>query len=310
MGTLRSEFSFPSVVGDCEINALCWLPEDGEIRGVVQLIHGMMEHIHRYDPVAEQLNAAGYAVYGHSHLGHGKSINDDYPFGYFGRDNETGHVFREDTFQMTKFIQSRHPGLPIVLFGYSMGSFVCRTCIGERGEDYAAAVICATGGPHPDLKWGIFGSGAMSVFFGKKPGKLVEKNAFGRYEDRTEHRTNSDWLSPDPDYVDKVLADPECGFTFSNQGFHDLFTMIRYCVSDEIYSATPKDLPILLISGEDDPVGSYGELVKASYESYLESGHTNVTMKLYPGRRHEIHLDPGGHEVIDDVLSFLKQNNL
>ena len=310
MGTVRREFSYPSAVGDCEINALSWLPEDGEIRGVVQLIHGMMEHIHRYDPIAEQFNRAGYAVYGHSHLGHGKSINEQYPFGYFGKGNQGGRVFREDTFRLTEMIRERHPGLPIVLFGYSMGSFVCRTCIGERGRDYAAAVICATGGAHPDLKWAIRGSAALAALAGKKTGMLLQKNTFGSYEERTEHRTNSDWLSPDPDYVDRVLEDPDSGFVFSNQGFHDLFTLIRYCISDEIYNSTPKDLPIFLISGADDPVGSYGELVKGSYESYLRTGHTNVKMKLYPGRRHEIHLDPRGHEVIDDVLDFLKENNL
>lgn len=310
MGTIKTEFSFPSAVGDCEINAVSWLPEDGAVHGVVQFIHGMMEHIHRYDDVAAQLNDAGYAVYGHSHLGHGKSINEKYPFGYFGKENREGKIFRADAHRMTELIQERHPGLPIVLFGYSMGSFVCRSCIGEHGADYAAAIICATGGPNPLLNVGIATASLFAMMNGKQPGKRLQKLVFGDYGARTEHRTKSDWLSPDQGHVDRTESDPLSGFVFSNQGFRDLLTMIRHINSDGIYNGTPKDLPIFLISGEDDPVGSYGELVEKSYERYLETGHTNVKMKLYPGRRHEIHLDPGGYEVIDDVIEFLKENSL
>lgn len=304
---IKRNFTFPSYVGDCEIEAVAFLPDSGRVRGVIQMIHGMMEHIGRYDPFAAFFVEQGYAVYGHSHLGHGHSTNDAYPLGYFGRKNGTGKVFREDAFRLTDIIKKEQPGLPIVLFGYSMGSFVCRSCIGERGEDYAAAVICATGGAHPDLEKALIGSRLLSLLLPKRKGTIINQQAFGSYNDRTEHLTIVDWLSPDHEYVVSSNEDPLVGFTFSNQGFYDLFTMIQYINSAAIYNGTPQDLPILLISGEDDPVGMYGALVKDSLERYEASGHTDVHMKLYPGRRHEIHLDPGGKDVAQDILAFLEK---
>ena len=304
---IKRNFTFPSYAGDCEIEAVSFHPEDGKIRGVIQMIHGMMEHIGRYDPFAAFFVEQGYAVYGHSHIGHGHSTNDAYPLGYFGRHNGTGKVFREDAFRMTEIIKKEHPGTPIVLFGYSMGSFVCRSCIGERGSDYAAAVVCATGGAHPELEKGLVASRLFAMLRPKAPGKTFNKMAFGSYNDRTEHLTKMDWLSPDHDYVVSSNEDPLVGFTFSNQGFYDLFTLIQYINSAAIYEGTPKDLPILLISGAEDPVGMYGALVSDSLDRYRRSGHTDVEMKLYPGRRHEIHLDPGGRDVANDILAFLEK---
>ena len=301
----EKHFTFSSAVGDCEIEAIAFLPDTGKPRAVIQMLHGMMEHFGRYGSFASFFVDQGYAVYGHSHLGHGKSVNERYPFGYFGKHNQTGSIFRADAFRLTDLIREEYPDLPIVLFGYSMGSFVCRSCIGERGQDYAAAIICATGGAHPDLEKGLIASRLFSMVRPKAPGKTFNKMAFGSYNDRTEHLTKMDWISPDHDYVVESNRDPLVGFTFSNQGFYDLFTLIQYINSAAIYQGTPKDLPILLVSGADDPVGMYGRLVTDSCERYQSSGHTDVSMKLYPGRRHEIHLDPGGKDVAQDILDFL-----
>jgi alpha-beta hydrolase superfamily lysophospholipase len=303
----KIRFTFPSVVGDCDLAAVEFLPDDGKIRGVVQIVHGMLEHIDRYDHFAEQFVSQGYAVYGHSHLGHGYSVNDRYPRGYFGKQNEAGYVFRQDVFQLTERIREKHPNIPIVLFGYSMGSFVCRTCIGERGNDYAAAIICSTGGANKALNAGILGAKTLSAVHGKSPGKQINKILFQQFLSRTEHRTSVDWLSTDVQHVDNARLDPLSQFTFSNRGFYDLFTLNKYAVSDKIYNGTPKSLPILLVSGAEAPVGHYGALVKDSYQRYLQTEHTAVEMKLYPGRRHEIHLDAGGTDAINDILAFLAQ---
>ena len=302
---IKKSFTFPSAAGDCDIAAVAYLPESGSLRGVVQIIHGMLEHIDRYDHFAEQFTAQGYAVYGHSHLGHGHSVNERYPRGYFGKHNQKGNIFRQDVFQLTDRIKTLHPDLPIILFGYSMGSFLCRTCIGERGSDYAAAIICSTGGANKALNAGILSAGALSLLQGKAPGKQINAVLFRQFLARTEHRTNVDWLSTDERHVSDAQRDPLSRFVFTNQGFHDLFTLNRYAVSDAIYNGTPKELPILLVSGAEDPVGEYGALVQQSYERYLETGHTDVHIKLYPGRRHEIHLDPGGSDVVNDILQFL-----
>jgi alpha-beta hydrolase superfamily lysophospholipase len=234
----KTRFTFPSVVGDCDLAAVEFLPDEGIIRGVVQIVHGMLEHIDRYDHFAEQFVSQGYAVYGHSHLGHGYSVNDRYPRGYFGKQNEAGHVFRQDVFQLTERIREKHPNIPIVLFGYSMGSFVCRTCIGERGNDYAAAIICSTGGANKALNAGILGAKTLSAVHGKSPGKQINKILFQQFLSRTEHRTSVDWLSTDVQHVDNARRDPLSQFTFSNRGFYDLFTLNKYAVSDKIYDGT------------------------------------------------------------------------
>ena len=140
MPVLKEEFTFPSVVGDADIHAISWKPE-GPVKAVMQIIHGMAEYIDRYDGMARWFAEHGVAVYGNDHLGHGLSVNDKYPLGYFGTNNDKGFVFRDDAKQLTDIAKEQNPGVPVVLFGHSMGSFVARTYIAKYGDGLKAAVI-------------------------------------------------------------------------------------------------------------------------------------------------------------------------
>ena len=305
----KEQFSFPSAAEGCRIEAVRFLPERGEVRGTLQLLHGMMEHIGRYDGMAECFTARGWAVYGHSHIGHGHSTAADYPLGYFGKKNAEGRIFRADARQMHNRIRADFPDVPMVLFGYSMGSFVCRMCLADFGADLSAAVVCATGNGDRGLPLGIASSGAFSLLGGKKKATLLDRYVQGGFNRRTEGKTNVDWLSTDISYLVKNgKPDPLCGFTFSNRGYHDLLTMIRAMLRDETFEKTPLDLPILFVSGGDDPVGGYGEGVKDTLHRYRETGHRFTEMKLYPGRRHEIHLDNGRMDVWEDISEFLDRS--
>lgn len=304
MAFIKSEFTIPSVVGDCDLRGSRWLPKNGEVRAVLQIIHGMLEHIGRYDAFADFFTSRGFAVYGVSHLGHGLSVNEKYPRGYFGEHNGNGVVFRDDAHQLSDVIRQEQPGKPLFIIGYSMGSFVARQYIASYGGDIQGAIICATSGPNPLMPAALVFSGVLSGFKSKEQGDLMNKLAFGNYNARTEGKTPFDWISAHEEHVADFMSDPLTDFVFSNQGFHDLVTMNNTVCKKETISAAPIDLPLFFISGEEDPLGDYGKGVRKTVMDFLETGHRNVHMKLYPGRRHEIHKEPGCEDVLQDILSF------
>lgn len=283
----KTEFTFTSSCKDAEIHAISWRPE-GTPKAVIQLVHGMAEYIDRYDSMCTEYAEKGYAVYGCDHLGHGKSINDKYELGYFG-ENEKGHVFVDDQKLLNDIIKAENPGVPVVIYGHSMGSFVTRVYIGKYGDTVDAAVVCGTAGPNPLIGVAKGLTSILSKTSAHKGGKLMNVMAFMGWNDKTDKRTAFDWLSVDTDNVDTYLADPLCGFLFTNNGFRALITLNDYINAEEVYAGTPADLPIYLIAGEGDPVGSYGKGIQQVEEKYKATGHTDVTVKMWPNARHEIH---------------------
>ncbi len=308
MPVLKETFTFPSVVGDADIYAVSWKP-DGPVKAVMQIMHGMAEHIERYDAMARWFAEKGVAVYGNDHLGHGRSINDTYPLGYFGTNNENCFVFRDDCKQLTDIAKKENPGVPFVAFGHSMGSFINRIYLEKYSDGVDAAVICGTAGPNPLIGAAKVATALFSKTSAKKPGKTMDKLAFGAYNDKTDKRTNFDWLSVNEDNVDTYIADPLSGFLFSNQGYRDLITLNDYMTNDEVFDSVKADLPIFLIAGADDPVGAYGKGVEQTYESYKKN-HSDVTMKLYEGKRHEIHNEKDGEVVYQDIYDFIAEKVL
>ncbi len=308
MPVLKEEFTFPSVVGDADIHAISWKPE-GPAKAVLQLVHGMAEYIDRYDGMARWFAEHGIAVYGNDHLGHGLSVNDKYPLGYFGTNNDKGFVFRDDAKQLTDIAKEQNPGVPVVLFGHSMGSFVARTYIAKYGDGLKAAVICGTAGPNPAIGAAKLATALFTKTSPHADGKIMNSLAFGSYNKRTDKRTGFDWLSVNEKNVDVYIDDPLCGFLFSNQGFRDLITLNDYICQDECIAGAPADLPLFFIAGSEDPVGEYGKGVQWTYEAY-QKGHTDVQMKLYEGKRHEIHNEEDGEVVYQDVLNFIEEKAL
>lgn len=298
----RTDFYFTSSTGDCEIHAAKW--EGAEKRAVFQINHGMAEHIERYEGFAEFLADNGFIVYANDHIGHGKSINDTYKLGFFGMDNTEGAVFADDCKLLTDIAKEENPGLPYFFFGHSMGSFVARRYAALYGDGINGLAVCGTGGPNPACGIAILLDDIISKFKGvEADGKFINTLAFGSYNKRTEKVTEFDWLTKDTDIVDKYINDPLCGFLFSNRGFRDMLSLLKFVNSADCYNATRKDLPIFLVAGAEDPVGPYGKGVETVYNTYLKNGNP-AEIKLYEGDRHEILNELDKDQVMADILTW------
>ena len=304
-----NEIFYPSHDGKTTIHACIWRPE-GEIKGVVQIIHGMCEYAERYKPFAEFLAAEGYAVCAEDHLGHGKSITGESELGYFNSQRST-KIIIDDIRSLHLAMRKQTEGKPYFVLGHSMGSFFCRKYISLYGGELDGAVIMGTG-----FKGGAMLNVALalvrlnSLFCGwHHRSKLISKLAFGSYNKRfSPKRTEYDWLSKEEGNVDAYIADPLCGFPFTDNGFSILFSIMKDACSHKTVEAVSKDLPIYLVAGADDPVGDYGKGVLKVKTKFDEAGVSDVSLKLYEGARHEILNDFSRDEVQKDILAFFEGN--
>lgn len=304
MDHVHTTYRFPSHTGNTEIFVQSLAPANAaEIKGVIQLSHGMAEHTDRYLDVAAFLCDHGYAMIMHDHAGHGKSVKTDADNGFFCVKDGYKKVV-DDVYEVTKLAKEHFPGKKIILWGHSMGSFIARNYLVKYPNAVDAAIICGTSGANPGAAVGIVLANLLAKIKGPKAKvKLLDSIAFGSYNKRFTGNTGFEWLSVDEENVKKYVADPKCGFLFSTSAFRDLFSVLQSVSGPDWYAAVPKDMKIYLISGEDDPVGNYGKGVREVYNKLKASGHNNVTMKLYPGLRHEIHNEKR-IEVYEDILAF------
>ena len=306
MDHLHQTYTFPSRTGIGHIFVQSLAPADPTaIRCVIQIVHGMAEHTDRYLDAASYFCDHGCAVIMHDHAGHGKSHNEKYPKGYFG-DRDGWKKLVEDVYETTKLANKHFPGKKVILWGHSMGSFIARSYIAKYPEAVSAAVICGTSGSNPGAAAGIVLASLFAKFKGPQtPSPLINSIAFGSYNKRFEGNTGFEWLSANEENVQKYVADPDCGFLFTAAGYGDLFRVLKSVSGADWYAAVPKALPIYLIAGAEDPVGNYGKGVTEVFDKLRSSGHTEVSMKLYPGLRHEIHNERSNREVYDDILAFV-----
>lgn len=285
---IKKEFYFPSISGLADIHAASYLPEGKEIKAIIQIAHGMAEHLERYEAFAEVLCNNGFAVYINDHLGHGKSVKNDDELGYFG-EKAGWKNFIADCYRLTRIAKDENPGKPLIFFGHSMGSFVARAYSLEYANDIKGAIYCGTAGPNPAA--GV-GSTLASVI-GKIKGDhhrstLVDKIAFGAYNNKFEQRTAFDWLSRDQFQVDKYIADKYCGFLFTAYGYRDLTALLGYVSGKKWFESLDKDLPVLMISGAMDPVGNFGKGIDQVCAKLQSAGKKNFRAIIYPEGRHEI----------------------
>lgn len=296
---------FLSTDGHSRIAYRLYTPEGFDPIGVVQISHGMSEHIARYDEFARYLCEQGYAVCGNDHLGHGESAPALDALGYFAPENGWDFLVR-DLKGLTEIMKERFPELPYFLLGHSMGSFLARMYLTRYGDELSGAMISGTTGPNP----GASAGSALAKLIQKKKGgrfrsSMIDRLAFGTYNARcSEKRTKFDWLSREQSVVDDYIEDPYCGFLFTVSAFIDLFSLIGMISQKEWARAVPKRLPILLMSGDQDPVGEYGKGIRVVYKRLVEQ-NCSVRMKLYPGGRHEMLNETNRQQVYQDVLRFL-----
>lgn len=301
--SIIKEYSFKSVSGLSDIYVRSWLPENGQVKAVFQMSHGMAEHCDRYNWFAEKLCDAGYAVFLNNHLGHKNSVKNDDMLGFFGEKDGWKNLVG-DMRKTTEIAKKEFPDVPVIVFGHSMGSFICRAYTSQY-KDVNGAIYCGTGGPNPAAGAGI----AVAKAIGKIKGvmyrsPLIDKMAFGTYNKRFPGRTPFDWLTKDNKIVDKYIDDKYCGFMFTTAGYKDLFSALSFVSKNEWVQKVSNDLPILLVAGADDPVGAYGDGVKKVYDMLKATGHNKAEIKLYDGDRHEILNELDRDKVVEDIIKF------
>lgn len=282
-----------------------WLPS-GDPKAVVVVAHGMAEHSARYARLAEALTDAGYAVYAPDHRGHGRTASAA-DHGYFA-DADGWATVVADLRSVTAHARSEHPGLPVFLLGHSMGSFLSRAYVIEDSRDLAGLVLSGTAGDPGAL--GRVGAGiaaAEARLRGRRhTSTLLDKLTFGQYNAAFKpNRTDFDWLSRDDAEVDAYVADPLCGNTFTSGFFKDLLGGLAGINDPKRVAGVRRDLPVLLVSGDRDPVGDGGKGPQAVAQQYRDAGLTDVTCTTYPGARHELFNETNRDEVTADVVRWL-----
>lgn len=291
-----------------KINVYKWSPDKDDIKGIIQIAHGMAETAARYDYFASALVAKGFIVYANDHRGHGDSAASIEDLGYIS-DNDGFIDMVEDMKRLTNIAKSENPELPIILFSHSMGSFLAQRYIQLYGSEIHGVVLSGTNGKPPStINAGILLSKTIMKLKGRKAsGRLVDKMAFGSYNKKfIPRKTKFDWLSRDEEQVAKYIDDPYCGTLFPVSFFHDLFIGMKTVHRPEFLRLVPKDLPIYIFGGADDPVSSYGVGITNLEATYKSLGVKNVTSKLYPGGRHEMLNETNRDEVIEDVINWIE----
>ena len=301
------DFTLPSTAPGRTLHAFYCEP-DGPVRAVVQLSHGMVEFIDRYKPLAESLAAQGIAVIGNDHLGHGGSIRTKADYGYFAQP-DGNRVVLDDLHRMTEFAKQRWPGVPYFLLGHSMGSFYARQYLCEWGSELEGAIILGTGFQPKalvQLAKGI--CRVQAALFGwQHRSKLVEQLSFAGYNNGLEGRTTHDWLNRDAAEVDKYLADERCTFTFTVNAYYSMFSGILRLHDPAFVAQVPKDLPLLFLAGDADPVGERGKGVERAVQSLRDAGVRNIEVKFYPGARHELLVETNRQEVFADIAGWIEK---
>lgn len=308
----KEEFQFLSKNGKTKIHAVKWIPKDGNVKAIMQISHGMVEYIERYDEFARFLVSRGFLVVGHDHLGHGASVSDESEWGYFTQ-KKPSEIVVADIYQVTSIIRSQYPECPYFILGHSMGSFLLRRYLTLHSEDVTGAVICGTGS-QPDIatRFGMLVCSLIRLFRGGHyRSKFVTDVSFGKpYEryDKTGEDPARSWLSKNEKSVNDYYKEPRCTFVFTVNGYYGLFSTICYDNQMKNIRKIRKNLPVLFISGADDPVGDFGEGVKKAYAQYRQAGIRDVKMKLYENDRHEILQETDRVQVFEDVYEWCRKH--
>ncbi len=304
---MKKEHVFlPSGDGRTKLHGIIWEPDSGEIRAVLQLVHGMAEHIDRYHEFAVYLVEQGFAVIGHDHLGHGQSLSDMKDLGFFAK-KDGYRIVVEDIYRVTCFGKERFVGKPWFILGHSMGSFMVRRYLTAHSPELAGAIVMGTGQiPGALANAGRMVAGLIGAVKGDhhRSGLLLAMSTGGYNKAFEPVRTSADWLSRNEENCDRYVADELCGFTFTTSAYRDFFTVLSELAAGKEYEKIRRDLPILLNAGEKDPVGGVKDVPKV-YEQYLSMGMKDVTLKLYPEDRHEILNEADREAVFADVYDWM-----
>jgi alpha-beta hydrolase superfamily lysophospholipase len=279
------DFAFQTVDG-ANLHVSGWAVE--KPKAIVQVLHGMAEYGSRYARLAQALAAAGYTTYAHDH-------------------SDSWNRIVEDAHGVNREIAKRHPGLPIIVLGHSMGSFVLQQLLFEHPSDMVAAALSASAGkPPPIAAVGKLVARIERARVGKrKPSPVLQRLTFGEYNKAfAPTRTEFDWLSRDPEEVDKYVADPLLGFAVTTQTWLDMLNALNRIANPSNIAKIPKGMPLYLLAGDRDQVGNDGKGMKSLYNAYKRAAIFDVRLKLYPSGRHEMFNETNRQEVTNDFIAW------
>lgn len=302
----KIDFFYPSSNEIDDIHAVMWKPEH-DIRAIVQISHGMIEHIERYEEFASYLVGQGFLVVGNDHMGHGKSIISQQEWGYFSSQDASAKVV-QDLYLLTRKIKKKYPHLPYFLLGHSMGSFMVRRYLMTHGKLLDGAIIVGTGNMPPSaIKGGQLLVKFLTLALGERHRSRLMNNAiFGLYNLRFKPgRVTSDWLSRNQENIARHDQDEACSFLFTLNGYKTLFSTLEYIEKPSNIEKIPHTLPLLFISGEEDPVGNFGKDVRKVYTIYRKSGIEDISIRLFPHDRHEVLNETDRAVVYEEIHKWL-----
>jgi len=286
-----------------------WIPDTNIIRASIVIAHGMAEHGLRYDDFANHLNANGFIVYVPDHRGHGATAGSPENTGFFAEYNGWCKV-TDDIRTMIEYARTENPDKQVYLLGHSMGSFIARTYICLHGNQIDGVILSGTGqNPGLIVKAGSILASIISGIKGKKHrSRFLDNLSFGAFNKG--FSSPFQWLSRDNEIVERYVSDPYCGQVFTAGFFHDLFSGLMFIGNKSKLEKMPKQLPVFIISGDNDPVGANGKGVSKVHQMFLDVGMIDVRFTLYEGARHEVLNETNRSEVYDDIVKWLRRKIL
>lgn len=304
---MKKHIYFPSSDGKTRLHGVIWEPM-GKPRAIVQIAHGMVEYVERYEGLAAFLNEHGILAAGNDHLGHGDSCTAKEKRGYFAeKRNEIVPI--QDMHRLTLLLQKKYPNIPHFLFGHSMGSFFTRRYLCRYPHEIDGVILSGTGWQPKLLIKGARLLTAAGILLRGEGYRctFIDNLAFGSMNRKFEPaKTPKDWLCGNEKTVDSYIKDEKCGFIFTLNGYRALFSAIDHTEDRKELAKMEKSLPVLFLSGEDDPVGDFGRGVKRAVSAFHQVGMEDVECILYPKCRHELINEKNREEVFQDMLEWLE----
>ena len=300
------EFYFDSRDKKTKIHAIKWIP-DREVKFVLQLVHGMAEHIGRYDEFARFLASEGVLVVGSDHLGHGKTAISSDDMGYFCEEDAASVLVR-DVHRLKKMIQAEYLTKPYFILGHSMGSYIVRNYICRYGKGIDGALLEGVSEQKDSrIKLGFTLCSIIAIFYGERhKSKLLNKILFGNYNQRIRNAVSENaWMCGSSKVVEAYDSDEKCGFTFTVNGFQTICELANSANNKKNLLEIPQTLPVFILSGSEDPVGSYGKSCKHLFDRYREIGLKDVQFKQYEGCRHELLNEEIRFEIYEEIYHWI-----
>lgn len=304
----KEEFTIKSNHDGLELGASLRIPEHPQ--GILQLVHGMAEHRERYHDFMDFCAEHGLITMIHDHRGHGASAKTENDFGYFGKNADEGII--DDVHQVTEYLRSRFPNLPLTLFGHSMGSLVVRCYMQKYDRAVDGLIVCGSPSKRFGASAGKFAVEFMTLFLGEHHrSNFINGLAFGGYNQKFPKSTSpNSWIVSDPAVVAAYDADRRDGFVFTLNGFKTLFSLMKRAYRKTGWAMQNPKAPIFFIAGADDPCIIDEKNFQKAVNFMRERGYQNVKSKLYPGMRHEILNEIGKEIVWRDIITWIDEQIL